>query len=89
MTPGNAAWVDPVEESGAPLYRVVRGQHGGALKPESVSTKQERIAKLARDNLARALFSLNHYLDYECVKSRVCCKFVGGMRFAQLTPCVP
>jgi len=67
MTPGNAAWVDPVEESGAPLYRVVRGQHGGALKPESVSTKQERIAKLARDNLARALFSLNHYLDYEWV----------------------
>ena len=25
----------------------------------------------------------------ESVKSRVCCKFVGGMRFAQLTPCVP
>jgi RNA-directed DNA polymerase len=45
------------------------------LKPESVSTKQERIAKLARENPAMALTSLNHYLDaewmeyaYECTR---------------------
>jgi RNA-directed DNA polymerase len=45
------------------------------LKPESVSTKQERIAKLAASNPAMAFTSLNHYLDaewlryaYECTR---------------------
>lgn len=45
------------------------------MKPESVSTKQERIAKLARENAAMAFTSLNHYLDvewmeyaYECTR---------------------
>jgi len=33
------------------------------LKPESVSTKQERIAQLAKNNPAMAFTSLNHYLD--------------------------
>jgi RNA-directed DNA polymerase len=47
----------------------------GALKPESVSTKQERIAKLAAENPVMAFTSLNHYLDaewlryaYECTR---------------------
>jgi len=40
----------------------------GALKPDSVSTKQERIAKLARSNPALAFTSLNQYLDYEWVR---------------------
>jgi len=35
------------------------------LKPESVSTKQERIASLVRTNRGMALTSLNHYIDYE------------------------
>lgn len=45
------------------------------MKPASVSTKQERIAKLARENPAMAFTSLNHYLDaewmryaYECTR---------------------
>ena len=45
------------------------------MKPERVSTKQERIAKLARENPAMAFTSLNHYLDvewmeyaYECTR---------------------
>ncbi len=38
------------------------------MKPESVSTKQERIAKLARSHPAMAFTSLNHYLDYTWVK---------------------
>src|SRR5260370_11301304 len=45
--------------------RIARVKHGGALKPESVSTKQERIAELARMNPAMAFTSLNQYLDYE------------------------
>jgi hypothetical protein len=40
----------------------------GALKPESVSTKQERIAKLAAKNPAMAFTSLNHYLDAEWLR---------------------
>jgi len=35
------------------------------LKPVSVSTKQERIAELARENPAMAFTSLNQYLDVE------------------------
>lgn len=45
------------------------------MKPESVSTKQERIAKLAAQNPAMVFTSLNHYLDaewlryaYECTR---------------------
>jgi RNA-directed DNA polymerase len=38
------------------------------LKPASVSTKQERIAELARLNPAMAFISLNHYVDYEWVR---------------------
>ena len=45
------------------------------MKPESVSTKQERIAKLAAENPAMAFTSLNQYLDaewlryaYECTR---------------------
>ena len=45
------------------------------MKPESVSTKQERIAKLAAANPAMAFTSLNRYLDaewlryaYECTR---------------------
>ncbi len=35
------------------------------MKPASVSTKQERIAELARENPAMAFTSLNQYLDAE------------------------
>lgn len=38
------------------------------MKPESVSTKQQRIARLAKSNPAMAFTSLNHYVDYEWVK---------------------
>jgi hypothetical protein len=31
-TPGNAARADPVEGSGAPLYRIVLEQHGGGFE---------------------------------------------------------
>lgn len=38
------------------------------MKPASVSTKQERIATLARDYPERALFTLSQYIDYEWVR---------------------
>jgi hypothetical protein len=78
MTPGNAAWADPVEESGASLYRSVAVKHGGTLKPESVSTKQERIAMLAKDNPEMALATIGHYLDYEWMKYAYDCTRKDG-----------
>ena len=44
------------------------GNTEGALKPESVSTKQRRIAELARTNSKMAFTSLNHHLDEEWLK---------------------
>lgn len=44
------------------------GNTEGALKPENVSTKQRRIAELARKNPGMALTSLNHYLDEEWLR---------------------
>lgn len=40
----------------------------GALKPESVSTKQKRIAELVSQHPQRPLCSLNHYLDEEWLR---------------------
>lgn len=40
------------------------GHTPGAQKSESVSTKQRRIAELARKHPQRVFTSLNHYLDY-------------------------
>jgi RNA-directed DNA polymerase len=78
MTPGNAVQADPVEERGASLYRIVHGKHEGTLKPESVSTKQERIAELARNNPAMALRTLAHHIDYEWVKYAYDCTRKDG-----------
>jgi RNA-directed DNA polymerase len=48
------------------------------LKPESVSTKHERIAELARKNPAMAFTSLNHYLDYEWMEYAYQCTRKDG-----------
>jgi RNA-directed DNA polymerase len=44
------------------------GNTEGALKPDSVSTKQRRIAELARTNSKMAFTSLNHHLDEEWLR---------------------
>jgi RNA-directed DNA polymerase len=38
------------------------------LKPQSVQTKQERIAELTRNNPERAIYTLHHHIDYEWVR---------------------
>jgi RNA-directed DNA polymerase len=78
VTPGNAVRADPAEEREASLYRIVHAKHGGTLKPESVSTKQERIAELARNNPAMALHTLAHHIDYEWVKYAYDCTRKDG-----------
>jgi len=64
--------------SGASLYRIVIVKHGGTWKPESVSTKQERIAMLAKGNPTMALTTLGHYIDYEWVKYAYDCTRKDG-----------
>jgi group II intron reverse transcriptase/maturase len=44
------------------------GNTEGALKPDSVSTKQRRIAELARTSPAMSFTSLNHHLDEEWLR---------------------
>lgn len=41
------------------------GNTQGTLESANVSTKQRRIAELARRHPQRVLISLNHYLDYK------------------------
>jgi len=54
----------------------------GTSKPESVFTKQERIAKLARQRPDMAFISLNHYVDYEWVEYAYRCTRKDGARGA-------
>lgn len=42
-----------------------KGNTPGTLQPESVSTKQRRIAELACAHPHRVFIALNHYLDYD------------------------
>ena len=44
------------------------GNTEGALKPETVLTKQERIAELARTNRQMAFTSLNGFLDADWLR---------------------
>src|SRR5258708_9268399 len=69
MTPGNAVRADPVEEREASLYRIAHVKHVGMLKPESGSTKQERIAGLAKSNRARSSPTLAAHTNYHEVNS--------------------
>lgn len=48
------------------------------MKPESVSTKQERIAMLARSNPEMAFTSLNHHIDVEWVRYAYDCTRKDG-----------
>ena len=50
----------------------------GTQKPESVSTKQERIAKLAQERPGLMFSSLNHYVDLEWVEYAYRCTRKDG-----------
>ena len=47
------------------MVEPLKGNTPGTLQPESVSTKQRRIAELARVHPQRVFLALNHYLDYD------------------------
>ena len=65
MTWGNSAQEDPNEERAHHNFLTVDGKHKGAQKPMIVSTKQQQIAKLAKEKPKLVFTSLNHQLDIE------------------------
>jgi len=62
---GNSAQGDPDEGRRHHIIRMLLGNIGGTLRPENVSTKQEQIAKLARNNPSKVFTSLNQYINYD------------------------
>jgi RNA-directed DNA polymerase len=63
MKPGNLTRKDPVEGRGRRVAEPLGGNMAGASEPETVSTKQQRIAELAKQSPRMGFTSLNHYLD--------------------------
>jgi RNA-directed DNA polymerase len=47
------------------MVEPLKGNTPGTLQPDPVSTKQRRIAELARQHPPWAFIALNHYLDYD------------------------
>ena len=65
--PGNPTRGDPVEGRGRRVAEPLGGNRAGAQEPDPVSTKQQRIAELARQEPA---------LGFIMLSCGVCC--VGG-----------
>ena len=52
-----------MERSGAPSHQTVGGKHDGDIGSELVSTRQQRIAQLAKQMPEKGLTSLDQHLD--------------------------
>jgi hypothetical protein len=65
---GELAPRGPGGGKGAPCQRTEEGKMSGASKPTNISTKQDRIAKLAEQMPDRALSSLAHHIDIEWLR---------------------
>jgi RNA-directed DNA polymerase len=59
---GNLTRRDPVEGRGRRVAEALGGNMAGASKPDSVSTKQQRLAELAQQSPQMGFTSLNHHL---------------------------
>src|SRR5215469_5873596 len=57
----------PCGGKGAPSYEPLEGNMPGTPRPEPVSTKQQRIAKLARGCPDMSFTNLAHHIDIECM----------------------
>jgi len=69
---GNAPRADPVEGREGRLTELLEGHRAGAQKPGTVSTKQQRIAKLAGEHPDRAFTSLAHHIDLDWLREAYC-----------------
>src|SRR6266404_4858714 len=61
--PGNSTREDPTEGRRRRVAEPLEGNMAGALKPDPVFTKQQRIAELAKQAPQMGFTSLNHHLD--------------------------
>lgn len=61
---GELTHEEPVEGRGRRSMELLEGKHVGTSSPSNVSTKQQRIAKLAKEE-KRALTTLAHHIDIE------------------------
>ena len=57
-----------MEGRGAPEHGTADGKDGGTLGPENISTKQQRVAQLARQIPRMVLTTLSHHIDMEWMK---------------------
>src|SRR5438876_7402072 len=60
---GNPTRGDPAEGRGRRVAEPLGGNMAGASEPDPVSTKQQRIAELAKQSPPMGFTSLNHHLD--------------------------
>ena len=65
---GNKPQRDPVEGRGRRNTNPKEGKMPGALTPDLISTRIQRIAKLAREMPDTAFFSLAHHIDLEFLR---------------------
>src|SRR5207245_2294172 len=61
--PANATRAEPVEGRRRRVAEPLEGNMAGAQEPDPVSTKQQRIAELAKQAPQLGFTSLNHHLD--------------------------
>jgi group II intron reverse transcriptase/maturase len=62
---GEPAPGDPEEGRGRHIMELLEGKMEGAQNPETVSTKLQKIAELAKKAPAMTFTSLNHYIDMD------------------------
>ena len=60
---GNGSRLDPAEGRGCLVTELLEGNMAGASKPDPVSTKQQRIAELAKQSPQMGFTSLAHHID--------------------------
>jgi RNA-directed DNA polymerase len=65
---GNRTRLDPVEGRGSRNMESLMGNTKGTRMPKDVSTKQQRIARLAQRHADRPFLSLNHYIDIKWLR---------------------
>ena len=63
--PGNPTRGDPAEGRRRRVAEPLGGNMAGAQEPDPVSTKQQRIAELAKQSPQMGFTSLNHHLDLD------------------------
>lgn len=65
---GEPTWRDPVEGRGRRITELPRRKMADPLRFEDISTRQRKIAELARQAPEQGFFSLNHHLDLDWLR---------------------